>query len=176
MKNKIIIVLLVLVIAIGAFIIYKNGFNLDYEYANTKKININFKEAFEIKDVENMAKEVLGNQKFKIGYIDDFKAGVVITTASVTEEQIEGLEAKLKEKYKSFDKNEEENAAEDGHAHNDVLQVIHIPAIKTYDIVKDYMLPMIISAVIVIIFIAIVFHKLGVIKRNFIANRANCSN
>jgi len=176
MKNKIIIILLVLVIAIGGFIIYKSGFNLDYEYANTKRININFKEGFEISDVKSIAKEVLQDQKFKIDYIDDFKAGVVITTKDITDEQKEGLEAKLKEKYTSFAKEQEENEGEEGHTHNDVLQVVQMPAISTYDIVKDYIYPMIIAAVVTIIFIAIMFHKLGIIKRSFIAGRSNYSN
>lgn len=177
MKNKIIIVLLVLVIAIGAFIIYQNGFNLDYEYANVKKININFKESFEISEIATIAKEVLGNEKFKIDYIDEFKAGVVITAKNITDEQIENLEAKLKEKYASFAKNEEEeNEEEEGHTHNDILQVINVPAMKTFDIAKEYIMPMVIVAVLAIAFLAIMFRKLGLVKRTFMPSNDNTCN
>ena len=170
MKNKIIIVLLVLVIAIGAFIIYQNGFNLDYEYANTKKININFKESFKIEDIKTMTKEVLGDQSFKIDYIDDFETGVAITTKEVTDEQLESLEAKLKEKYSSFAKDENTDESEGEHTHNNVLQVTNMPAIKTFDIVKGYIMPAGISTVLSIAFLAVMFRKLGVVKR-FVISR-----
>lgn len=168
MKNKVIIVLLILVVAIGAFIIYKNGFNLDYGYTATRNVNIQFKESFNIEDIKTIAKDVLGNEEFNINYIDDFEAGVVIQTKSITDEQVETLEAKLREKYTKFAKNEENE--ENEHTHDDILQIVDMPYVRIYDVVEAYIIPMIISGVIVIIALAIVFRKLGIIKaiRNFI--------
>lgn len=166
MKNKVIIVLLVLIVAIGAFIIWKNGFNLDFEYNNSKKINIQFKESFQISDVNNMAKEVLGNQKYKIDYIDEFEGGVVITTENITDEQIDSLEGKLKEKYKTFatEEENEENNEEENQTHNNIVQIRNMPKAKTYDLVKEYIFPIIITTVIAIAFLGIMFNKIGTVK------------
>lgn len=163
MKNKIIIVLLVLVVAIGAFIIWKNGFKMDFEYDNAKKISIQFRESFEIADIDNMTKEVLGNQKYKIDYIDEFEGGIVITTENMTDEQIKSLESKLKEKYKTF-VNEEENNEDEEHAHNEIVQIRNMPKAKAYDLVKEYILPIIITSLIAVAFLVIMFHKVGIGK------------
>lgn len=163
MKNKIIIVLLVLVVAIGAFIIWKNGFKMDFEYDNAKKISIQFRESFEIADIDNMTKEVLGNQKYKIDYIDEFEGGIVITTENMTDEQIKSLESKLKEKYKTF-VNEEENNEDEEHEHNEIVQIRNMPKAKAYDLVKEYILPIIITSLIAVAFLVIMFHKVGIGK------------
>ncbi len=58
--SKVIIAILALVIVAGIIVIATSGFNLGYEYDASKKLYIEFKENFEMADVDNMMKEVLG--------------------------------------------------------------------------------------------------------------------
>ncbi len=160
MKNKIIIVLLILVVAIGAFIGYRNGFNLGKDYEASKKLTIQFAENFEIADIETMAKEVLGDNIYKVEYLNEFKSDAVITVKDVSDEQVDNLENKLKEKYATF-KNEEE--IEESHIH-EIIQVIDVPAIEAYDLVKVYINPIIITAILSIICMIILFYKKGIVK------------
>ena len=160
MKNKIIIVLLILVIAIGTFIGCRNGFNLGKDFRASKKLNIQFAENFEIADVEEIAREVFGNNIYKIEYLNEFKADVVISLKEVSNEQIENLENKLKEKYTSF-KNEEE--IDQSHIH-EIIQIIDIPSINVYDLVQIYINPLVITAILSIICMIILFYKKGILK------------
>ncbi len=165
MKNKIIIVLLVLVVAIGAFIICTNGFNLSTEYGASKKLNIAFRESFELVDVENIAKEVLGEDDiYKIDYLDTFESIVTITAKGATDEEIATLESKLKEKYKTFINEEDDDEEHDHEDETEFVQVFDIPKVNSFDLVKDYIKPMIITSIVVIAFLAIVFRKLGLLK------------
>lgn len=165
MKNKIIIVLLVLVVAIGACIICTNGFNLSTEYGASKKLNIAFKESFELVDVENIAKEVLGEDNiYKIDYLDTFESIVTITTKEANDEKIATLESMLKEKYKTFITEEAEKEENDHEDEAQIIQVFDIPKVSSFDLVKDYVKPMIIASVVIIAFLAIVFRKLGLLK------------
>ena len=157
MKNKIIIVLLALVILVGAFIIYKNGFNLVFEYSGFNRMNIKFSEYFILDDVDKMAKEVLGDAEYRIDYIDEFEAGVVIKVKEISEEQVKTLESKLKEKYPSFVHEEEDTT-------HVIIQELETPAVNSYDLIREYIMAVVITAVIAIIFLAIMFYKLGLLK------------
>lgn len=160
MKKKITIVLLILVIAIGVFIGCTSGFNLGKNYQASKKLSIQFAENFELVDVEELAKEVFGDSLSHIEYTDEFKADAIITVREATDEQIENLENRLKEKYTSF-QNEEE--MDQSHIH-EIIQTIDVPAIKTYDLVKIYVQPLILTTLIALIVLLILFYKEGIAK------------
>lgn len=160
MKNKIIIVLLILVIAIGVFIGCTSGFNLGKNYQTSKKLSIQFAENFELADIEVIAKEVFGDSLNNVEYMNEFKADAIITVKDASDEQIENLENKLKEKYTSF-QNEEE--IDQSHIH-EIIQIMDVPAIKLYDLVGIYIKPLILTTLITLIVILILFYKEGIVK------------
>ena len=152
MKNKIIVGLWILIILIGIVMLVSTGFKLSDNYANSIKLKINFNEAFEISDVEKIADEVFGNEKHTTDYSDVFKRGIFITVKEVSDEQFKSLESKLIEKYERF---------EEG---SDIALKLNIPSIKVFDLVKEYIIPIIITTVIVLIVLMIAFRKLGILK------------
>ena len=153
MKNKVIIAVLALVIIAGVVMAVVFGFNKSFEYSYTNKIFIKFTENFEIADVEEMVKEVFQDAKYKVEYMDEFEDGVVVTTNTASDEQISSFEDKLIEKYEKFtDKN------------SGFMEVIHVPPVRTIDLVEVFVKPVIIVTAIVIIFLAIVFRKLGFVR------------
>ena len=153
MRNKVIIAVLVLVVIAGVVMATVFGFNKSFEYGYTNKIFIKFTENFEIADVEEMVKEVFQDAKYKVEYMDEFEDGVIVTTNTASDEQISTFEDKLIEKYEKFtDKN------------SGFMEVIHVPPVRTIDLVKVFVKPVIIVTAIVVIFLAIVFRKLGFVK------------
>lgn len=166
MKNKIIIVLLALVIVVGIVIMLTSGFNLGSDYSSSRRLNIKFKENFEISDVNDIAKEILGETEYKIDYIDEFKASVMINAKEISDEQVTNFENKLKEKYNTFaDINKEENEnSEEESKNNEIIQVIDMPITDVYDFISVYIKPVIITTTIVIILLALVYRNLGIVK------------
>ena len=153
MKNKIIIAVLLLIIVAGVIMATVFGFNKSFEYGYTNKIFISFTESFDISDVEQMVKDVFQDAKYKVDYMDKFEDGVVVTTNSATEEQVSAFEDKLIEKYEKFtDKG------------SGFMQVIHVPPVRTFDLVKVFVKPVIIITVVTLIFLAIMFRKSGLVK------------
>lgn len=140
------------------------GFEKGVNYEASKKIIIEFKENFDIADIDGISKEIFGEGKYKLDYIDKFKAGVIISAKDITDEQTINLENKLKEKYTSFKDEEKNDETTEEHNHNEILYKIDMAETKSYDIVRDYIKPMIIVAIVVIILFAIVFRKIGIVK------------
>lgn len=165
MKNKIIIALMILVIAVGVIVSVTVGFNLGFNYGSSRKLIVDFKENFEIADVENMIKDVFKDKEFEVKYTDRFEAGITITVKDATDEEITELENKLKEKYPSFNQEEqtETDVEEEEEAANKTIQVYEMASVKIYDIIKDYIKPIIISVIITLVVFAVVFRKSGII-------------
>ena len=128
-------------------------------YSSSKKLVVKFSESFDINDIKEMAKEIFNDEEHKVEYIDEFKAGIIITVKTASDDQINSLENKLKEKYSSFTKNNEENK-------QDVkpIEVIDMPNVNVYDLVREYIKPISITFVVTIVIFAILFRKLGLIK------------
>ena len=140
----------------------KAGFNLGKDYGYSEKLVVEIAETFEIKDIEEMSKEVFGENNYKVEYTNDFKDEVMITVKSVTNEQKENLENKLEEKYTSL-KIEEQIEGEETHTH-EIIRVTHMPEVEVYDLIKAYIKPVAISLIASIIVFGIFFRKLGVLK------------
>lgn len=156
MKNKIIIGLWILIIIVGIVMAVTLGFNLSNNYGNSVKIYVDFDEAFELSDVDGMAKEVFGNAEYEIKFLDEFKRSAVIGVKEASEEQLNSLEDKLIEKYENFDKED------------DVIHTIIVPSVSIIDLVNEYIKPIVITTVLVLIVLMIIFRKAGIVKALFI--------
>ena len=111
MKNKKIIVLaLVLLIIAGIVVVGLKGFNVNFMLKQHDSLEYRIENDFEVSDVENIAKEVLGNKKFEIKVIELFGDAVSIHAENITTEEADNLVKKLDEKYKTI--SEEETATE----------------------------------------------------------------
>lgn len=135
-----------------------SGFELGSKYKSQKKLSVTFAESFEISDVEGLVKEIFEEDTLNVEYTDEFKDGVIITLTTSSEEQVENFKNKLREKYSSFSKMEEANEGVE------IVDVIDMPSIEARDLVKSYIKPVVITFVITLIFLAIIFRKLGIVK------------
>ena len=152
MKKIAQIILICLVLA-GIIVIATLGFNVGVRYGENTQININIGKEFDSKDIKNIAKEVFGNQSVIVEYVEIYKDVVQITVKDATDEQIAELNNKINEKYELS--NDLSNA--------DVL-VARNANTRLRDLVMPYILPISISAAIIVIYEVIRFRKLGVWK------------
>lgn len=153
MKKIAQIILICLVLA-GIIVIVTLGFNVGVRYGENTQININIGKEFDSKDIKNIAKEVFGNQSVIVEYVEIYKDVVQITVKDATDEQIAELNNKINEKYELS--NDLSNA-------DDVL-VARNANTRLRDLVMPYILPISISAAIIVIYEVIRFRKLGVWK------------
>ncbi len=150
MKKKIGIGIIAIIIVIGIVVAAIFGLNFSFEYSNHKEVDIYIGQEFENKEIQEIAKEVLGEQKIVIQKVELYEDMVAINTKDMTDEQLENLNTKINEKYGI------ENTVED-------ILVTEVPSVSIVDIVKPYIIPAIISFVLVmvyfIVYIAIYKHK-----------------
>lgn len=153
--KKVIYAILICIIIAGAAITCTIGLKADIIYSKNTQIDIYIGKAFEIKDIKEMVKQIFPNENMIVQKIELFNDMVSITIPEKSEEElkekVEELNTKINEKY------EIENKAEE-------INITHNPKIKLSSIIKPYMIPIAISVVLILIFVAIRYRKLGVIK------------
>ena len=152
MKKKIISILLILVMIASIIIIETIGFNVGLEYSENTQININLEKEVEIEDIQKIADEVFGKHKTIVQIVELYNDMIQITTREASDEQIEELNNKLNEKY------ELENTVSDN------FVISHNSNTKLRDIAMPYILPISLSAVIIVIYNIIRFRKQGIWK------------
>ena len=149
--KKILIILAVIIAIAGIAMIAVKGFNYGILYSNTQRLNIYFENNFELKDVEQIAKEVLGNNIIvRKGNL--FGTVASITASEITDEQKENLITKLNEKYEiEIDKEKD-------------VVTMNVPQTNMYDIISSYITPSVIIFILVLVYSAIRFKKQGIVK------------
>ena len=150
-KNKILIIILILVIIAGILVTANIGLNFDLRYEASQKIELNLGKEFETSDIKNITDEVLNNQEVIIQKVELYKDTVCIIAKEITEEQRNSIVEKVNEKYGT------ELVAES-------TEILTIPHTRGRDIIKPYIAPFIIATVIIIIYMAIKYYKLNPLK------------
>lgn len=154
--KKIIYAILVCIIIAGIVIIATMGLKADIVYSKNVEIDIYLGKTFEEKDIQAIVNEVFPGERVIIQEIELFEDMVSITipdtmTSDELNKKVEELNTKINEKY------ELENKVED-------IKITHNPKIKLSSIITPYVFTLGISMVIVLIYVAIRYRKLGVIK------------
>ena len=147
-KNKILIIILILVIIAGILVTANIGLNFDLRYEASQKIELNLGKEFETSDIKNITDEVLNNQEVIIQKVELYKDTVCIIAEEITEEQRNNIVEKVNEKYGT------ELVAED-------TEILTVPHTRGRDIIRPYITPFVIATVIIIIYMAIRYYKLN---------------
>ncbi len=150
-KNNIKYLLICIIILAGIIMIAIKGFKFDLSYETTKKVEIYIGKEFDVKDIKAITNETLGNKDVLIEKVEIFKDMVSIKSKDITDEEKNNIVTKINEKY------ELENKAEE-------VNVVNVPHTRLKDIYKKYVYPFIISIVIILIYSAIRFRKIGAFK------------
>ena len=151
-KNKKIftIAIIILIIAAGIIVTAVFVFNKELKYSQTQYIDVYVGQEIDQSKIKNIANEVLGKNNI-VQTVEIYRDMATIRTKSISEEQKNDLVNKIKENY------EFEQTSED-------TTIKVAPETRIRDMYKQYVLPFIISAVIVLIYIVIRYYKVGILK------------
>ena len=150
-KTKILLLIIILVIILGAIIIVTKGFNFDMQYQESKKVELYIQKEFSVEDIKQITNEVFSNQEVIIQKVEIFEDMASIQTKEITEDQKEQLITKVNEKYGTGIKSED-------------TQTISLPHTKGRDIIRPYIMPLVIATVIILIYLVIPYRKIGIVK------------
>lgn len=152
MKKTIYAILACIIIAGIAITIFM-GLNFDLKYTANKQIDINIGKQFDNEEIKQIVREVLedNNARVIVQKVEIYEDMVSITVAEINDEQIEKLNTKINEKY------ELENKVED-------IQIENNSNLRGRDLAIPYIQPVAISMIIVVIYVMIMYRRIGVIK------------
>ncbi len=155
LKNKkMIYIAIALIIIIGIISIFVLRLNFTLMYSQHTRINVFLGKNYDLQEIKQISQEVFGNEEIIYQEIETFHDSIAITVKQATEEQITNLDTKLKEKYEISSEEE-------------ILQVNEVGHLRGRDIVKPYIIPMIISTLIVLAYVGIRYLNLGILKTIF---------
>lgn len=149
--KKIIAVLIIIMIIFGMFMMVKKGINTGLIYTEKEQIRINLNSQFEVSDIRKIASEVFGNNDYIIQKADIFEDTVVIKNKDITDEQKQTIVEKINQQYNLGIKTEE-------------IEIEKVGAINFKEDLKKYILPFIITLVLIVIYFAIRFRNLGIAR------------
>lgn len=153
MKNKkILLYALVVFILAGVIVVLLKGFNVDLMLRAHDSIEYTIGKDFNLSDIKQIAKETFGNKKVVVRTIEVFNDSVSINALEITEEEKNNLISKLDEKYGI------ENVADRE------IKIISNPGIRLREIVKPYIIPTVISFILIYIIYLIRFYKQVTVK------------
>ena len=141
-KTKLIFTLMILIIIIGIAITATIGLNFDLKYQSAQKIE------FEISDMQKIVNEVMPKTQTIIQKVEVYEDTVSITAKEITDEQKQEIITKINEKYEL-----------DLSADN--IEITSVQNLQGRDIVKKYIMPIIIATIIILIYMVIRYNKLG---------------
>lgn len=154
LKNKKTIALIIIIGAIliaGLVMTIVKGINYDLIYSKSTRIEIYIEPNFEMNDIKSIIESTFGNQKYIIQKVNMSEKMIGVTLKEISEDQINSFVQKINEKYAT------ELTADD-------IQIYQNSNIKIEDIVYQYILSIILSLIIILIYLMLRFRKLGVWK------------
>ena len=141
MKNKILYAIIGLVFIVAMGMTFFKGINVDIYYGEGYRISFTEKNTISISDIETIAKEIWGSN-YSVQKLEFFNDSAEIKVKDYNDEQIINLKNKLNEKYGS----ELEESS---------FKIEHVTNVRLRNILSPYIIPVILSFVIVMIFYAI---------------------
>lgn len=150
-KSKIIITIITLIIIAGIIVTLTVGLNFDLSYKDSKRIELYLQKDFNVSDIKQITDEVLQGEEVIIQKVEVYEDTVSIRAKEITDEQKQNLVNKVNEKYGI------ELSA-------DSIEIESIPNTRGRDIIRPYIVPFIVVTLIVLVYMAARYNKLGMIK------------
>lgn len=147
-KNIIIYVIICLIIIAGVAVWEAKGFRTEMQFTPRKEIELTNYTGIDVSDIEAIASETLGNTRFMVQRVETFGNAVVIVAKDITEEQRNNIVTKFNEKYGTELKSEN-------------IEIVSIPFTRIKDVIKRFIVPGIVSLVLVLTYFVIRYKNIG---------------
>lgn len=149
MKNKLLYIILIIVIIVGAIVYKVKGVNKELNYSSRQEFEISAASTFDVSKVEEIVKSVITNRPIKVQKVERFENALEIISAEISEEEKENIINKINEEYNENISNED-------------VKITSVTATRIIDILRPYILPIIIAMVIVLLYFVILYNKIGI--------------
>lgn len=149
--KKILLLGLILIIIAGIVVVALKGVNVSLLFQQHESVNFVIGKEVSLKDINNICKEVFKDKKVIVRKVELFDDAVNINVESMTDEEKQSLITKVNEKY------ETEFSAES-------ISVKTNPKVRIRDIVRPYIIPLVISIIVIIAYMIIRFRKINTVK------------
>lgn len=133
----------------------KNKINEKYNIV--QKIYISIGNDYSVDDIKTIANEVFSKEDTNVEKSKDNEKYVSIEANLITEQDLESLNNKINEKYNLTNKTSSISAS-------NVIKSKEMPRVRLTDMAKQYLFYTIIATIIVLVYFAIRFRKLGIAK------------
>lgn len=149
--NKILVILVAILLVIGIILMFTKGLNYSIEYKGVTELKFMLGQVIDMNEVESIAKEAFNDKEMKIQKIDYFNDSVNISVVDPTDEEIQSLIDKFNSRYG------QNNTM-------DSISIIKTSNTSLYEIAKQYILPVIITVILVAIYMGVRFREQGILK------------
>ena len=149
-KNIISIAIIALIIIAGIVVVYSWGFNKELRFEQGQRIDIMVDQKVDQEKIKSIAEDVLGMHNM-VQTVEIYEEMVTIKAKSINSTQKDSIVNKIKESY------EFEQTAEK-------TEIYTVPATRFIDMYKQYIVPFVISIVLVSLYMMIRYYKKGMLK------------
>lgn len=151
-----------LIIIAGIVMVAAKEFNVELRYKANKKVELSIGETVDIAKIQEKADEVFGKGKSVVQMVEVFKDSVQITAEEISEEQKNSLVEKVNELYPQEATVEGEEPAKLLDASTVTIDSNENARLR--DILKPYIIPTAVVTMVILVYYAILYRKLGVAK------------
>ena len=143
-KSKIISIILVIIFIIAIVLTGIRGLNVDLNYSEGISILFNLDQQFNTKDIEKLAREIWPDGQIIVQKVEVYDETALIKVSSINDEQLTNLVSKINEKY-GLELEQSDFTVQ----YNSNVQI--------RDIVKPYIVPMLITTALIVLYYSIRF-------------------
>ena len=143
-KSKIISIILIIIFIIAIVLTGIRGLNVDLNYSEGVSILFNLNRQFNAKDIESLAREIWPDGQIIVQKVEVYDETALIKVSSVNDENLQSLVDKVNEKYGL------ELQLSD-------ISVQYNSNVQIRDIVRPYIVPMLITTALIVVYYSIRF-------------------
>lgn len=152
-KKKIFLGIILAIILIGIIVVGFKGFNVGLSLRPHHTFYFVFEQEYNVEDVKKICKEVFKDKAFRIRGVEVFNDAIYVESSTITAEEEKVLAEKFDALYKTEKVEETEKEID--------YDVYHDSNIKIMDEIKPYVASVVISAIIILLYVAMRFKKLN---------------
>ena len=150
-NKKILLLGMVLLIVAGIIVVALKGFKVSLILQKHESISLIIGKEVVLDDIEKICKDAFGNKKFVVKTVDRFSDAINIRVESITNEEKDKIAKSLNEKY--------------GTTFTGTGISVHSNSnVRMRDIIKPYVKPFIIAAVLIVAYLIVRFRKMNAWK------------
>lgn len=151
-RNKALYIVISIIIIVGIIIGTLKGFVFEKQYSERYQIRIDNNTEMELSKVKEITKEILGDKNFTINKVEIFGNSFAISSENITEEEKISIINKINETYSTS-------------INVDNIKINKISHTRIRDIIKPYIVPGIITLIVIIAYSVVRYGKnLGILK------------